>query len=174
LPRGEGIRFESQVVGGAIPREFIPAVEASVRRAAEAGVLAGFPIVDFQATLVDGSHHERDSSTLAFELAAVATLREAALKAAPVVLEPLMAVEVVTPADHLGDVIGDLNRRRGIIRGQHSRGNAAVVESHVPLAEMFGYIGSLRAQTSGRAQYSMQFDHYAVAPPAVQAHLTSR
>jgi len=174
LPRGEGIRFESQVVGGAIPREFIPAVEAGVRRAAEAGVLAGFPIVDFQATLVDGSHHERDSSTLAFELAAVAALREAALKAAPVVLEPLMAVEVVTPADHLGDVIGDLNRRRGIIRGQHSRGNAAVVESHVPLAEMFGYIGSLRAQTSGRAQYSMQFDHYAVAPPAVQAHLTSR
>jgi elongation factor G len=174
LPRGEGIRFESQIVGGAIPREFIPAVEAGVRRAAEAGVVAGFPLVDFQATLVDGSHHERDSSTLAFELAAVTALREAALKAAPVVLEPLMAVEVVTPADHLGDVIGDLNRRRGIIRGQHGRGNAAVVEAHVPLAEMFGYIGSLRAQTSGRAQYSMQFDHYAVAPPAVQAHLTSK
>ena len=174
LPRGEGIRFESQIVGGAIPREFIPAVETGVHRAAEAGVVAGFPLVDFQATLVDGSHHERDSSTLAFELAAVAALREAALKAAPVVLEPLMAVEVVTPADHLGDVIGDLNRRRGIIRGQHSRGNAAVVEAHVPLAEMFGYIGSLRAQTSGRAQYSMQFDHHAVAPPAVQAHLTSK
>jgi elongation factor G len=173
LPRGEGIRFESQVVGGAIPREFIPAVESGVRRAAEAGVLAGFPVVDFQATLVDGSHHERDSSTLAFELAAAAALREAVAQGMPVVLEPLMAVEVVTPVDHLGDAIGDLNRRRGSIRGQHSRGNAAVVEAHVPLAEMFGYIGTLRALSSGRAQYSMQFDHYAVTPPAVQAQLMS-
>ncbi|MEO8155614.1 MAG: elongation factor G, partial [Rhizobacter sp.] len=121
-----------------------------------------------------GSHHERDSSTLAFELAAAAALREAVAQAAPVVLEPLMAVEVVTPVDHLGDVIGDLNRRRGIIRGQHGRGNAAVVEAHVPLAEMFGYIGTLRALSSGRAQYSMQFDHYAVTPPALQAQLTSR
>ncbi len=164
LPRGEGIRFESQVVGGAIPREFIPAVEAGVRRAAEAGVLAGFPLVDFQATLVDGSHHERDSSTLAFELAAAAALREGAAKAAPVVLEPLMAVEVVTPVEYLGDAIGDLNRRRGTIRGQHDRGNAAVVDAHVPLAEMFGYIGALRALSSGRAQYSMQFDHYEIAP----------
>ena len=174
LPRGEGIRFESQVVGGAIPREFIPAVESGVRRAAEAGVLAGFPLVDFQATLVDGSHHERDSSTLAFELAAAAALREAAAQAAPVVLEPVMAVEVVTPADHLGDAIGDLNRRRGSIHGQHNRGNAAVVEAQVPLSEMFGYIGTLRALSSGRAQYSMQFDHYAVTPPAVQARLTSQ
>ncbi|MBC7994112.1 MAG: elongation factor G [Rhizobacter sp.] len=174
LRRSEGIRFESQVVGGAIPREFIPAVEAGVRHAAEAGVLAGFPLVDFQATLVDGSHHERDSSTLAFELAAGAALREAAAKAAPVVLEPLMAVEVVTPADHLGDAIGDLNRRRGTIRAQHNRGNAAVVEAHVPLSEMFGYIGTLRALSSGRAQYSMQFDHYAVTPPVVQARLLSQ
>ncbi len=174
LPRGDGIRFDSKVVGGAIPREFIPAVESGVRRAAEAGVLAGFPLVDFQATLVDGSHHERDSSTLAFELAAAAALREAAARAEPVLLEPLMAVEVVTPADHLGDAIGDLNRRRGSIRGQHNRGNAAVVEARVPLAEMFGYIGTLRALSSGRAQYSMQFDHYAVTPPAVQAQLISR
>lgn len=174
LPRGEGIRFDSQVVGGAIPREFIPAVESGVRRAAEAGVLAGFPLVDFQATLVDGSHHERDSSTLAFELAAAAALREAAAQAAPVVLEPVMAVEVVTPADHLGDAIGDLNRRRGSIHGQLSRGNAAVVEAQVPLSEMFGYIGTLRALSSGRAQYSMQFDHYAVTPPQVQAQLTNR
>ena len=174
LPRGEGIRFDSQVVGGAIPREFIPAVESGVRRAADAGVLAGFPLVDFQATLVDGSHHERDSSTLAFELAAAAALREAAAQAAPVVLEPVMAVEVVTPADHLGDAIGDLNRRRGSIHGQYNRGNAAVVEAQVPLSEMFGYIGTLRALSSGRAQYSMQFDHYAVTPPAVQARLTSQ
>lgn len=174
LPRGEGIRFDSQVVGGAIPREFIPAVESGVRRAAEAGVLAGFPLVDFQATLVDGSHHERDSSTLAFELAAAAALREAAAQAGPVVLEPVMAVEVVTPADHLGDAIGDLNRRRGSIHGQLNRGNAAVVEAQVPLSEMFGYIGTLRALSSGRAQYSMQFDHYAVTPPQVQAQLTNR
>ncbi len=172
LARGEGIRFESQVVGGAIPREFIPAVESGVRRAAEVGVLAGYPSVDFLATLLDGSHHERDSSTLAFELAAAAAFREAAVKAGPVVLEPLMAVEVTTPSAYLGDVIGDLNRRRGVIRGQDNRGHSAVVEAHVPLREMFGYIGNLRAQSSGRAQYSMQFDHYATAPALLQAALS--
>jgi elongation factor G len=116
------------------------------------------------ATLVDGSHHERDSSAMAFELAAAAAFREAAAKAGAVVLEPVMAVEVITPADYLGDCIGDLNRRRGMVRGQSMRGNAAVVEAHVPLKEMFGYIGNLRALSSGRAQYTMQFDHYAVAP----------
>jgi elongation factor G len=162
--RGEGIVFESLVVGGAIPREFIPAVEAGIRRAAQSGVVAGFPCVDFVATLVDGSHHERDSSAMAFELAAAAAFREAAAKAGPQVLEPVMAVEVITPAEHLGDCIGDLHRRRGLVRGQTVRGNAAVVEAHVPLKAMFGYIGTLRALSSGRAQYSMQFDHYAVAP----------
>jgi elongation factor G len=164
LARGEGIRFENQIVGGAIPREFIPAVEAGVRRAAQVGVVAGYPSVDFVATLVDGSHHERDSSTLAFELAAAAAFRYAADKAAPVLLEPVMAVEVITPADHLGDVIGDLHRRRGAVRAQEVRGMTAVVTAHVPLKEMFGYIGSLRALTSGRAQYSMQLDHHAVVP----------
>jgi elongation factor G len=169
--RGEGIVFESQVVGGVIPREFIPAVEAGIRRAAQSGVVAGFPCVDFVATLVDGSHHERDSSAMAFELAAGAAFREAAAKAGPQVLEPVMAVEVITPADHLGDCIGDLHRRRGMVRGQTVRGNAAVIEAHVPLKEMFGYIGNLRALSSGRAQYTMQFDHYAVAPASEMATL---
>ncbi|MEK8029550.1 elongation factor G [Ideonella sp. DXS29W] len=164
LARGEGFRFESQVVGGAIPREFIPAIEAGIRRAALAGIVAGYPLVDFAATVLDGSHHERDSSTMAFELAAAAALREAVAAAGPEVLEPVMAVEVITPPDHLGDVIGDLHRRRGQVRGQGQRGNAAVVEAHVPLKEMFGYIGSLRALSSGRAQFSMHLHHHATAP----------
>ncbi|MBD9392554.1 elongation factor G [Acidovorax sp. ACV01] len=171
LPRGEGIRFDNRIVGGAVPREFIPAVEAGIRRAALAGVVAGFPAVDFAATLVDGSFHERDSSTLAFELAAMAAFREGFAKAAPQVLEPVMAVEVITPADYLGDAIGDLNRRRGLVRGQGQRGNAATVEAEVPLKEMFGYIGSLRALSSGRAQYSMQLDHYGVVPAGEMAAL---
>ena len=169
--RGAGIRFVNATVGGAIPREYIPAVETGVRRAAEAGVLAGFPLVDFEATLLGGAFHERDSSTLAFELAAVAAFREAAARAAPQLLEPMMAVEVITPADYLGDVIGDLHRRRGAVRGQQPRGNAVAVEAQVPLKEMFGYIGQLRALSSGRAQYSMQFDHYAVVPASVSAEL---
>ncbi|MES2611730.1 MAG: elongation factor G [Pseudomonadota bacterium] len=171
LPRGEGIQFENRIVGGAVPREFIPAVEAGIRRAALAGVIAGFPAVDFVATLVDGSFHERDSSTLAFELAAMAAFREGFAKAGPQVLEPVMSVEVITPADYLGDAIGDLNRRRGVVRGQGQRGNAATVEAEVPLKEMFGYIGSLRALSSGRAQYSMQLDHYGVVPAAQAAEL---
>jgi len=171
LPRGEGIRFESRIAGGAVPREFIPAVEAGIRRAALAGVVAGFPATDFAATLLDGSFHERDSSTLAFELAAMAAFREGFAKAMPQVLEPVMAVEVITPADYLGDAIGDLNRRRGLVRGQGQRGNAATVEAEVPLKEMFGYIGSLRALSSGRAQYSMQLDHYGVVPAAQAAEL---
>ncbi|HEX9391702.1 MAG TPA: elongation factor G [Usitatibacteraceae bacterium] len=164
LPRGEGVQFESAVHGGAVPREFIPSVEAGIRRAAETGVLAGYPCVDFRATLLDGSFHERDSSTLAFELAAVAVFREAVRVAAPTILEPVMAVEVITPQDHVGDVIGDISRRRGLVRGQAARGNAAVISAQVPLKEMFGYIGSLRSLTSGRASFSMQFDHYAVVP----------
>lgn len=171
LPRGEGIRFESHIVGGAVPREFIPAVEAGIRRAALMGGVAGFPAVDFAATLVDGSFHERDSSTLAFELAAMAAFREAFAKAGPQVLEPVMAVEVITPAEYLGDSIGDLHRRRGVVRGQGQRGNAATIEAQVPLKEMFGYIGSLRALSSGRAQYSMQLDHYGVVPAGEMAAL---
>lgn len=169
LPRGEGLQFESQISGGAIPREFIPAIEAGVRRAALVGVFAGHACVDFKATLLDGSFHERDSSAMAFEIAAGAAFREAALKGGPLVLEPVMAVEVITPADHVGDCIGDLMRRRGHIRAQDVRGNATVISAEVPLKEMFGYIGHLRALTSGRAQYSMQFDHYDALPPQLQA-----
>ena len=164
LPRGEGFRFVNESVGGAIPREFIPAIEAGIRRAAQVGVVAGFPTVDFEATVLDGAFHERDSSSLAFELAAAAAFREAAARATPLVLEPVMAVEVITPIEHLGDVIGDLHRRRGNVQGQAARGNASVVTATVPLKEMFGYIDHLRAMTSGRAQYSMQTSHYDVAP----------
>ncbi|MBV8465563.1 MAG: elongation factor G [Burkholderiales bacterium] len=171
LERGAGVQFESQITGGAIPREFIPAVEAGIRRAAEGGTVAGFPCVDFKATLVDGSYHERDSSTMAFEHAALAAYHEAMRTAGPVLLEPLMDVEVVTPLDYVGDCIGDLNRRRGSVRGQSLRGNATVIEAHVPLREMFGYIGQLRALSSGRASFTMQFDHYAPVPAAVMAEM---
>jgi elongation factor G len=164
LGRGEGIRFVNESVGGAIPREFVPAIEAGIRRAAQVGVAAGFPTVDFEATVLDGGFHERDSSSLAFELAAAAAFKEAAGRAKPLVLEPVMAVEVITPVEHLGDVIGDLHRRRGHVQGQAQRGNASVVTATVPLKEMFGYIGHLRAMTSGRAQYSMQTSHYDAAP----------
>lgn len=169
LARGEGFRFENRITGGAIPKEFIPAIEAGIVRAARTGVRAGFPTVDFVATLLDGSFHERDSSTLAFELAAAAAFREAAAQAGPTVLEPVMAVEVVTPAEYLGDCIGDLHRRRGVVRQHTARGNAAVIEAHVPLAQMFGYIGTLRALSQGRAQYAMQFDHYREAMVAERA-----
>jgi len=170
LERGEGVRFRSEIVGGAIPREFVPAVEAGVRRAAQTGVVAGFPVVDVEAVLIDGRAHERDSSTLAFELAAAVAFREASARAQPEVLEPVMAVEVVTPSDYLGDVIGDLHRRRGAIRSQEPRGaTGTVVHAEVPLKEMFGYIGHLRALSSGRALFSMQFDHYAVTSAQVRS-----
>ena len=163
LPRGEGVRFESRITGGAIPREFIPAVEQGVRRAAQSGGQEGWPVVDFEVVLLDGSFHERDSSTLAFELAAAHAFGEAMAQVGTQLLEPVMAVEVITPADYLGDVIGDLLRRRGQVHSQEPRGTAVVLKAEVPLAQMFGYIGSLRALSSGRAQYSMVFERYAVA-----------
>ncbi|MFL6681160.1 MAG: elongation factor G, partial [Burkholderiaceae bacterium] len=173
LPRGDGFRFVNESVGGAIPREFVTAIEAGIRRAAQVGVVAGFPTVDFEATVLDGAAHERDSSSLAFELAAASAFREAAARANPLLLEPVMAVEVITPIEHLGDVIGDLHRRRGDVQGQSQRGGAAVVNATVPLKEMFGYIGHLRAMTSGRAQYSMQTSHYAAAPARELATLAA-
>jgi elongation factor G len=173
LGRGEGVRFESRVVGGAVPREFVPAVEAGVRRAARTGVIGGFAVVDFAAVLLDGSFHEKDSSSLAFEAAAAAAAREAFAQAGPQLLEPVMAVEVTTPPDHLGDVIGDLHRRRGAVRGQSVRGTTAIVDARVPLKEMFGYIGHLRAMTSGRAQFAMQFERYDAAPASVAASLVA-
>jgi elongation factor G len=170
LARGEGVRFDSRIVGGAVPREFIPAVEEGVRRAAESGVLGGHPCVDFAVTLLDGAFHERDSSALAFELAAASATREAFAKAAPRLLEPVMAVEVTTPVVHLGDCIGDLSRRRGLVRGQEMRGaGVAVIDAAVPLKEMFGYIGRLRALSSGRASFTMQFERYELAPAALLA-----
>jgi elongation factor G len=174
LARGEGVRFENRIVGGAIPREFIPSVETGIRRAAESGVWAGFPCVDFEAALVNGSYHEKDSSTVAFEAAGAAAFREAFRSAAPVLLEPIMAVEVRMPTADVGDCIGDLSRRRGEIKAQHTLGDQVVLEAHVPLKEMFGYIGRLRALTSGRGQYSMQLSHYSPAPASVAREVIER
>ena len=161
---GKGFEFESKVVGGTVPKEYIPGVEKGLNSILGAGVLAGFPIVDIKVTLVDGAYHEVDSSALAFEIAARQGLREALQKAGCVLLEPVMKVEVVTPEEHTGFVIGDLNSRRGQIQGQDMRGNAVVVNAMVPLANMFGYVSNLRSGTQGRASYTMQFDHYAEVP----------
>ena len=171
LPRGAGVEFESRITGGAISSEFIPAVERGVRDAAQTGVLAGNPVVDFKATLTDGEMHSNDSSTMAFQIAGSKAFQLAVAQASPVVLEPVMQVEVTTPEHHLGDVIGDLSRRRGMIVAQRERGVAKVVEAEVPLAEMFGYIGSLRSITAGRGDYTMELSHYAAVPTQTQARL---
>ncbi len=164
---GAGYAFEAKVVGGSVPKEYIPGVEKGLASAKETGIFAGFPCIDFKATLTDGAYHDVDSSTLAFEIAARAAFREGLQKAAPTLLEPIMKVEVVTPEDFMGDVIGDLNSRRGQVRGMDQRGNARVVDAMVPLATMFGYVNNLRSMTQGRASYSMQFDHYEPVPNAV-------
>lgn len=164
---GAGYLFESKVVGGAVPKEYIPGVEKGLKAALETGVFAGFPTIDFKITLVDGAYHDVDSSALAFEIAARAAFREGMPKAGPVLLEPVMKVEVVTPEDHMGDVIGDLNSRRGQIMGMDTRGNASVVNAMVPLATMFGYVNRLRSMTQGRALFTMEFDHYEQVPRQV-------
>ena len=165
--RGQGINFIDEVKGGNIPREYIPSVEKGMRETAETGSLIGFPIIDFDIVLTDGAYHDVDSSALAFEITGRGAMREAAQKAGIKLLEPVMKVEVVTPEDYLGDVIGDLNSRRGQIQGTDSRGNAQVVEAVVPLANMFGYVNELRSFTQGRAQYTMQFSHYDEVPQNV-------
>jgi elongation factor G len=162
--RNAGVAFENKVVGGSVPKEYIPAVEKGIRVQADTGVLAGFPTVDFKYTLVDGKYHDVDSSALAFEIAAKACFREGMKKAGPVILEPIMDVEVTTPQDHVGDVVGDLNRRRGMIQNQESSGSTVMVRAHVPLKEMFGYISDLRSMTKGRASFTMQFHHYDPVP----------
>jgi elongation factor G len=162
--RNAGILFENKVVGGSVPREYIPAVEKGIKVQADTGVLAGFPTVDFKYTLVDGKYHDVDSSALAFEIAAKACFREGMKKAGPVILEPIMDVEITTPNDHVGDVVGDLNRRRGMIQNQESSGSTVIVRAHVPLKEMFGYISHLRSMTKGRASFTMQFHHYDPVP----------
>ena len=174
LEPGAGVVFESSIVGGAVPREFIPSVKKGVLATAESGVLAGFPLIDFVATLFDGASHDVDSSALAFEIAARTAFRELALKAAPRLLEPLMAVEIVTPSGHMGDVIGDLKSRRGHISGTEMRGAAAVVTATVPLANMFGYVNSLRSMSQGRAQFTMRFDHYAPVPQSVSEEVRAK
>jgi elongation factor G len=164
---GSGFVFESKVVGGSVPKEFVPGVEKGLESAKENGLLAGFPLIDFSATLVDGAYHDVDSSVLAFEIAARAAFKELREKGAPKLLEPIMKVEVLTPDEYLGDVIGDLNSRRGQIQGTDQRGNAQVITAFVPLANMFGYIGNLRGMSQGRAQFTMQYDHYDTVPQAV-------
>ena len=164
---GVGYSFESKVVGGNVPKEFIPGVEKGLAQAKENGLLAGFPVIDFKATLIDGDYHDVDSSVLAFEIAARAAFRELRDQARPKLLEPIMKVEVVTPEDYVGDVIGDLNARRGQIQGTDQRGNAQVINAFVPLANMFGYINTLRSMSQGRGNYTMQYDHYEEVPRAV-------
>ena len=165
--RGTGYQFFDEIKGGNIPREYIPSVEKGMRETAQSGSLIGFPIIDFEVHLIDGKYHDVDSSALAFEICARGAMREAAQKAGIKLLEPIMKVEVVTPEDYLGDVIGDMNSRRGQIQGTDSRGNAQTVEAMVPLANMFGYVNQLRSFTQGRAQYSMQFSHYDEVPQNV-------
>jgi elongation factor G len=167
LTRGSGFEFVDETVGGSVPKEYVPSVEKGLKMQKEDGVLAHYPTVDFRATLTDGSYHDVDSNALTFEIAAKAAFREAIRKAGPILLEPVMKVETVTPGDYLGDVIGDLNRRRGSIVDQLERGTNIAVVATVPLSEMFGYIGHLRGMTSGRASYTMEFSHYDPVPRQV-------
>ncbi|MBO0750961.1 MAG: elongation factor G, partial [Bradyrhizobiaceae bacterium] len=171
---GSGFTFENKVVGGAVPKEFVPGVEKGLQSVLGSGVLAGFPVVDLKVALVDGASHDVDSSALAFEIASRAALREALQKGHSVLLEPIMKVEVVTPEDYTGSVIGDLNSRRGQVQGQDMRGNANIVNAMVPLANMFGYINTLRSMTQGRANYTMQFDHYEQVPNNVAQEVQAK
>ena len=174
LQPGKGREIESKIKGGAIPKEFIPGVEKGIETISDSGILAGFPIIDYKVTILDGSHHDVDSSVLAFELASRQCFKEACTRATLKLLEPVMRVEVVTPEDYMGDVIGDLNSRRGHVNTQEMRGNATVITAMVPLANMFGYINSLRSMSQGRAQYSMFFDHYSKVPQNVQDEVTMK
>jgi elongation factor G len=172
--QGAGFLFESKIVGGSVPKEYIPGVEKGVKSVLENGVLAGFPMLDLKVSLIDGAYHEVDSSALAFEIASRAAFREGAQKAGPKLLEPIMKVEVVSPEDYVGGVIGDLTSRRGQILGQEMRGNATVINSMVPLANMFGYVNTLRSMSQGRAQFTMQFDHYAQVPQNVAEEVQAK
>src|SRR6187399_1708662 len=174
LPAGTGFEFESKVVGGNVPKEYIPGVEKGIESVLGSGVLAGFPVVDLKVTLVDGGYHEVDSSALAFEIASRSAMREALREGGPVLLEPIMKVEVVTPEDYTGSVIGDLNSRRGQIQGQDMRGNANVINAMVPLMNMFGYVGVLRSMSQGRATFTMQFDHYEQVPSNVAQEVQAK
>jgi elongation factor G len=172
--KGEGFVFANTVVGGSVPKEYVPGVEKGIRSAMDNGVIAGFPLIDFKATLTDGAYHDVDSSVLAFEIASRAAFREGIAKAGPKLLEPMMKVEVVTPEDYMGDVIGDLNSRRGQVNGMDQRGNARVITAMVPLANMFGYVNTLRSMSQGRAQYTMTFDHYSEVPSNVAEEVRAK
>ena len=167
LEPGSGVEFESTVVGGSVPKEYIPGVEKGLMNASTTGVLAGFPMTDMKMTLYDGDSHDVDSSVMAFEIASRAAFREGVEKAGPKLLEPIMRVEVVTPEEYMGDIIGDLNSRRGNVSGMDQRGNARVVNAMAPLANMFGYVNNLRSMSQGRAQFTMHFDHYEQVPQGV-------
>ena len=171
---GEGYEFISEIVGGNIPKEYIPGVSKGIASIKETGALAGFPIIDFKVRLVDGAYHDVDSSVMAFEIAARAAFREVCKDAGIKLLEPMMSVEVVTPEEYLGDIIGDLNSRRGQVSGTESRGSASVINSMVPLANMFGYVNNLRSMSQGRAVFTMQFDHYQEVPKAVSEEIISK
>src|SRR5882757_1708523 len=174
LPPAGGFEFENQIIGGSVPKEYVPGVEKGLESVLGSGVLAGFPVVDLKVTLVDGDYHDVDSSALAFEIAGRMELREALQKGGSVLLEPIMKVEVVTPEDYTGSVIGDINSRRGQIQGQDMRGNANVINAMVPLANMFGYVSNLRSMSQGRATFTMQFDHYEQVPSAVAAEIQAK
>jgi elongation factor G len=174
LEAGEGFRFENAVVGGAVPKDYIPGVERGLENAREGGVIAGFPVIDFKATLVDGASHDVDSSIMAFEVATRQAFRDGIKKAKPVLLEPVMKVEVVTPDEYMGDIIGDLNSRRGSVGAMDHRGNARVINAEVPLANMFGYVKTLRSMSQGRAQFTMHFSHYDRVPQAVADEVVSK
>jgi elongation factor G len=167
LQPGGGQQFEDAVVGGTVPKEFIPAVKKGVMAVSESGVMVGFPLIDFKVELYDGAYHDVDSSAMAFEIAARAAMRELVQKASPKLLEPIMRVEVVTPEDYTGSVMGDLQGRRGQVTGTEKRGNAQVIQAMVPLGNMFSYVNTLRSMSQGRAQYTMHFDHYAQVPQSV-------
>ncbi len=174
LETGQGFQFESKIVGGAVPKEYIPGVEKGLTAAKESGVVAGFPMINFKATLIDGAYHDVDSSVMAFEIAAKTAYKEGIAKAAPRLLEPVMKVEVVTPEEYMGDIIGDINSRRGQISGMEPRGNAQVINASVPLSAMFGYVNTLRSMSQGRAQYTMIFSHYDQVPQAIADEIKSK
>jgi len=172
--RGKGFEFVNAIVGGTVPREYIKPVENGIRESLENGIIAGYPMIDVKATLYDGSYHEVDSNEMAFKTAGSIAIKEATRKAGPVLLEPIMLVEVTTSEEFYGDVIGDMNRRRGTILGMESRGVTHVVRGHVPLAEMFGYVNDLRSMTSGRANYSMEFAHYDPVPRNIADEIVAK
>jgi len=174
LPAGSGYEFVNAVTGGRIPREYIPAVNAGIKDAMQFGVLAGYPVEDVRVTLTDGAYHDVDSSELAFKIAGSMGFKEAARRADPAILEPMMAIEVTTPGDYLGTVIGDINSRRGHVQGTEEQHGNQVVRARVPLSEMFGYVGDLRSKTSGQASYSMEFDSYAETPKSVSDEIVAK